>query len=827
VAKLNHPNIVPLYRVGDDAERPYIVFQMVEGKTLGEVNLTLQAAVEHLRAVALAVAYAHGQGIVHRDLKPGNLMLDSQGRVWILDFGLAYLGESEGQLTATGAALGTPSYMSPEQARGDRSAHDRATDIYSLGATLYDLVTGRPPFEGSNFAELVNRVAHDDPPRPRKINPAIPQDLETILLKAMSREPSRRYRTAAEFAEDLARFRAGEPVAARPTSFTQRIVRTVRQRPALWSLVAAGLVGLGLTWYLVTRYQAERILALSTLRDTARVSLEAALELRRNGQNSGMRRFLEPLERAYTGAIERAPGLGEPDYQMGRLYRALLDEQTALHYQERALEKEPAYAPAHYERALLLSRVYGRKYRRALDSLRTLDPGRGSVPTRESVERMNPDLLHIRETIRHDLEALPTSDLASSLAARGILAFYQDQTREARTLLGEAVAKNPHLEEAWEALARAPLAEAERSLAIEDKERLWREAEDLYTKALDLDRGYLPHLMGRGEVRLQRGKLGRQHGRDPIRDFTLAEEDFDHALKIDERYPEAWLRRGETRASRAIHEGDAGREPFAYHDQAEKDLGRAIELDDHLAEAWMRRGIVRTNRAVFREERRLDGMADFKSADADFTRALTLDPGYADAWQWRGIGRANRGMYLNRRNENGSQDLDLGEEDLTHGLGLKPEAPGLWLWRGNARKWRTMAPDRKKDDPLPAYGKAEDDYTHAVQANPEYADAYFWRGLLRLARASVHRARGLPSAEDTAAAEEDFTQTLKINRTHVEALVQRGELRFHRADDTQGDAARKEYASAAEDLAEAVRLNPGVRSRISRALDRSLQKSKE
>src|SRR6185436_9842275 len=284
VAKLVHPNIVPIHRVGEDRGRPYIVFQLVDGQALDQIRPPLRDAIEWIRVAALAVDFAHRQGVVHRDLKPGNIMRDSRGHLWVLDFGLAYLGEGESRLTATGAVIGTPSYMSPEQARGEHAAHETPTDIYSLGATLYDLATGRPPFEGSTLVDIVNRVSREDPPRLRDINPNLPADLETILQKAMHREPRRRYAKASDFAEDLARLLAAEPILARPTSLTYRVSRTIRRWPAVWASGIILLIAAGVTGTLSTSYLRERDAALSTVRETARVSLDAALELRRNGQ---------------------------------------------------------------------------------------------------------------------------------------------------------------------------------------------------------------------------------------------------------------------------------------------------------------------------------------------------------------------------------------------------------------------------------------------------------------------------------------------------------------------------------------------------------------
>ncbi len=810
VAKLTHPNIVPVYRVGEDRERPYIVFQLIEGDTLNDVKFSIRESVDLLRTVALAVDHAHRQGIVHRDLKPGNIMRDSEGKVWILDFGLAYLGGSDIVLTATGAVIGTPSYMSPEQAGGKRSAHDRGTDIYSLGATLFHLVTGRPPFEGDEFVGLVHRVAQEDPPRPGALNPGVPRDLETILQKAMNRDAFRRYPTAADLAEDLGRFLAGEPISARPTNWTQRIVRTVRRSPATWGIGATVLLGLAAVGFLTHRYTREREVSLATVRETARLSLNAALQLRRSGQNAGMKQFLPPLENAYRQAIDRGPGLAEPDYQMGRFCRAVLDEAAALEYQERALGKDPEYSPSRYERAILLSKVYGRGFRRASDSLRTLDPARATKASRDAVEAMNPDLAATRGRIQEDCENLQKAGGIEALACRGILAFHQELFADARKLLDEAIRQDPSREEVWEARAGAAAAEVLRATGLDGKLRWWAEAEDFFGRGVDRDRGYLPHLLRRGEVRLQRGKYIRQFGRDPLPDYALAEGDFTAAIGLDALSAEAWLRRGEERAARAIHEAESGREPFAFHATSEEDLSRAISIDPKSPEVWMRRGLVRTNRAVFRGERRLEAEPDFEAADADFARSLSLDASYTDAWHWRGIERANRAMSLDRKDREPMKVFGQAESDLDQALKLRRDAPGIWLWKGICLSWSSQHLKKMGENPSELVSRAEQCMSRAIEIDQDYADAYFWRALLRF------------DAPDLgAAAEKDFLQVLGINSNRWEAHTHLAMLEMRRGDKARGEEARDHFRAAKREIEEAIRINPAVRESMKDALERA------
>ncbi len=241
-AQLRHPNLVTVYEAGRDGETLYIVSDFVRGLTLSDwltgQKPTFREAVTLCIKIAEALHHAHEKDVVHRDLKPGNIMLDGEGQPHLMDFGLARRDVGEVTVTVDGQVLGTPAYMSPEQAAGEGHQADRRTDIYSLGVILYQLLTGELPFRG-NARMLMHQVLHDEPPSPRKLNNAIPRDLETITLKCMEKEPAARYATAKEVAEDLTRWRQGEPIAARPIGSFTRAARWMNRHRSLSALAGA------------------------------------------------------------------------------------------------------------------------------------------------------------------------------------------------------------------------------------------------------------------------------------------------------------------------------------------------------------------------------------------------------------------------------------------------------------------------------------------------------------------------------------------------------------------------------------------------------------
>ncbi len=248
-ANLDHPNIVPIFEVGEHEGRQYFSMKLVEGGSLAAEVPKLVAdprrAAKLLAAAARAVHHAHQRGVIHRDLKPANILLDKDGQPQITDFGLAKRAADAGQ-THSGAIVGTPAYMAPEQASGRKGAVTTLADVYGLGAILYELLTGRPPFAGPTPLDVVMQVLEKEPEPPPKVNPKADRDLEAICLKCLQKDPSRRYPTAAALAEDLEHWLTGEPLTARPPSTAQLILRWLRKnfRAAAWVLLIGVLCGL-------------------------------------------------------------------------------------------------------------------------------------------------------------------------------------------------------------------------------------------------------------------------------------------------------------------------------------------------------------------------------------------------------------------------------------------------------------------------------------------------------------------------------------------------------------------------------------------------------
>jgi serine/threonine-protein kinase len=340
VARLQHPNIVQIYDVGQQQGRPYFSLEYVEGGSLaGKLSGTPQpprVAAGLIETLARAMQYAHERGIVHRDLKPANILLKADGTPKITDFGLAKQMKGESDLTKTGAIVGTPSYLAPEQAAGKGQQVGPAADVYALGAIMYEMLTGGPPFRGETPLDTVLQVLAQEPVPPTRLQPKVPRDLETICLKCLQKDPRKRYVSAALLADDLQHFQKGEPIKARPIGPAARFVRWCLRNPLVAALTASlfMILLLGLTLVTWQWLRAEMNLAeAKRLRTVAEENLnEAKRQKARAEENSKQAR--QAVDFFFTKVSENQL-LNAPNMQ--RLRKELLDE--ALKYYQNFLKQ--------------------------------------------------------------------------------------------------------------------------------------------------------------------------------------------------------------------------------------------------------------------------------------------------------------------------------------------------------------------------------------------------------------------------------------------------------------------------------------------------------
>lgn len=774
-ARLRHPNVVAVHEVGPD----YIVMDLVEGRTLAEAlpGLGREERLRILEAVAEAVAHAHAHGVVHRDLKPANILLEPGGRVVLTDFGLARLEGGE-DLTRTGAVIGTPHFMAPEQVRGEGRRVGPAADVWALGVLLYEMLSGRRPFEGETPLAIYEKIVHADPE-------PLGGDFGAIAARALEKDPERRYPDAGALLEDLRRARAGEPIRARRVGPLGRLWRRARRRPLAAALALAAVGGAAAAGGFAAAERAARARALEALRGQANLALEAALELRRQGANAGMRKFLPALEAAYREAERRAPGRAEAEYLLGRMYRALLEDDWALAHQERALARDPGYRPALYERAVLLGARHARALKAAL-----LSAGEAAPSGVEEIEGSAPALAELREEVLRAARAFEAAGGADPPGAaeviRGLRAFHERRYREAREALEAALARDPFLEEAREFLAQA--VRAELLPADGSQERSWKRAEELCTQGLERDRGYVPHLLERGRLRWMRGSRRRHRGMDPTPDYAAAEEDFARALEIEPGSAAAGTARGMARIYRGIYRIETLGDPREFLAAAEEDLGAVIARSPDHARAWMWRGVARFYRGLWLFEKGLDARGEFESSEEDLAEAQRRDPEDTDAGRWRCRMRAYLGMARARAGEDPSEAFAGSEEDFERVSARTPRNAWTWTWGSLGPLGRALWREGQGGDPAEDYGRAEARASRAVELSPDHMEGWKHRGFIRWHRAEHLEARGdrAGAREAYAGAAADFLRALSINPTLRHQIGDRAERARRKAAELGG-----------------------------------------
>jgi formylglycine-generating enzyme required for sulfatase activity/tRNA A-37 threonylcarbamoyl transferase component Bud32 len=445
VAQLDHPHVVGVYEFGTHENLPFFVLEYVGGGTMAEKlsedgPSAPRAAAELVAKLADGIAAAHAKGIVHRDLKPANILLTEAGEPKVADFGLAKVGQSD--MTATGAVMGTPSYMSPEQAAGRVREVGTPTDVYALGAILFELLSGRPPFLGDTAMATIQQVLTRDPDRPRGIDPAIPRDLETICLKCLEKDSKKRYGTAAELEADLRAFLDGRPIAARPVGNLERAWKWTKRHPGRAGTMAAGVVltvGLLVGGYEVREQRARDKLEAETKRLE---DLREADEKARKDQDAARR---ETRATSLVQALASADTVGVP-----RLIEDLAEFRDLTGPQLRELAKQPTTTkPGLHARLALLAEEPGRA-----EELATYLPGckpEELLPVRSLLKPHAAEVAPVLWSVLTDADAVPGKRVRVAGALAGLAPDDPRWSAVAPGVVEAAVQANPVEFVAWSA----------------------------------------------------------------------------------------------------------------------------------------------------------------------------------------------------------------------------------------------------------------------------------------------------------------------------------------------------------------------------------------
>jgi tetratricopeptide (TPR) repeat protein/predicted Ser/Thr protein kinase len=820
-AQLRHPGIIAVHEVGSTKPRtgpplPYIAMDYIEGSTLAglleEKKTERKVLLRILEDVARAVAHAHTKGVVHRDLKPANVIVDKSGRAYLGDFGIARAASFVSRLTEARFIVGTPEYMSPEQAEDRVDEVGPPSDIHALGVMLYEILTGQRPYRAESPIALLRKIAADEPVAPRRLLPSIERDLEVICLKALEKEGNRRYATAEGFADDLERFRVGKSISVRPAGPVARLWRKLLRRKKAAGLAAAGTAAVLIVVLALGAWgRRERGEALRQLQERMETSLRAALELRRAGDLARMKTFAKEALDSCAASVERYPGLAEPHALMGRMHRALMDYDRAMEEQELALERDPRSGRALYERLVLTSRQLRRREdelterawrglgeRLIQDRSSRVRPEDVTVPSRDQLSKNDPTARELRERMLRDLAALEASESGGMTPPE--LACARGLVDRSRPRLRDALAKAPTLEEAVEALA-----------TLERQEGRFEKAVAVWTAGLEHDKGCLPHLEGRGECRLSWGQQRLQRGEDPAETLIAAIGDFTQALEKDPRRDAALRDRGLAHFLLGYSIGwsrldDATRQLQA----AAEDLGRALELNPKAPATWMWRGVVRAAIAAGRMFRLEDPIPACKEAVADLTEAIRQYPEGDEAYPWRAMARLPWALQLGLKKEDPEPLYREALADFEQALRLNPGRGESWLGRATIQSAWASYTTAKGKDATDILRKAAADLDVAIQKIPGGVEAPAKRGQIELLLAALP---GEDAVTRCNAAAGYFDTVLARNPKSSAGLAGRGEARLRLASEK---LKRKEdpapaFESAFRDLDEAAKLDSAAK----------------
>jgi len=844
-AGVDHPNVCRVYEVGESDGRPYIAMQYVEGQTLDarSPSLTLEEKVRLMASVAEGVHAANRTGLVHRDLKPGNIMVESRDGVlhpYVLDFGLAREASAEG-LTDTGLALGSPPYMAPEQARGDVHALDRRTDVYGLGAVLYELVTGRPPFEGKSTVDILLKVLHEDAVPPRRIAPSVPTDVETIALKCLEKDPARRYDSARHLADDLRRFLDGDPVEARRAGRAYRLSRTARKHRAILAVAAAGLVltatagaaSVRARW----RAADEAAIAQAFGQEIERIegTLRQAYLLPLHDVAPERRRVRERMRRIESEMALRGPlSFGPGHYALGRGYLALGDAAQARAHLEAAAKA--GYAGAEVRSAL--GRALGAQYSAAVEEAARI-PGDEGRRRRETAQK------ELREPALAYLKGVSDSTAALTPA---LIAYYEQQYDEAGRQVRSAIAADPGLFEAHLLGGQVASNQGRDRMLVGDYEgavAALERAGEAYARAAEIARSAPEVRVAECEragllleVKFERGVIS-----DAL--FESVIPPCEAASRVDPERPEPNAYRSRALWRWAEYLSNHGHDARRHNEQALAAARDAARLGSRDADTLSALGLALWGASENTGPIGEDPRPLLREAASAFDRAVALRPNWVNAYgNLTGIYNAladyevshglDPGPSLELGERSGKRAVEVAQErywQVYTNLGLTHWVRACWLFaRGEdpepaVREARAVFGRAVELNPKGAFAHrglagaesvgAEYDLARgsdprerlarirrsarlALEANPDYANGYASLGLADAVEADYLDRQGSDPAGALRSGRVHFHKALAINATNVDGLVglRRLELAAARADLERGRSPERALEAA-------------------------------
>ncbi len=816
LARIHHDNVCQVYEIGEVQGHLYIAMQYIEGVTLDHVDvkqLTLQEKVRVMKEAAEGLHAAHQTGIIHRDIKPANIMIQKKDGSWspvLMDFGLAREPNDEG-ITRTGLIVGTPSYMAPEQATMDSEYLDRRTDIYSLGATMYNSFAGRAPFSGTTPLEIIRQVSEKDPEPLRRLNPEIPEDLERVVMKCLEKQRERRYATAKELSEDLQRVLTGEAVLARPMSiFHRKFRRLIRSRVAMLSAIL--LIAIALIYGIVSmrsRSEIQERLRLANefsqeiryIDEFMRHALTAPLHDIRK-ERLVIRERMNQFEKRMNEAGPAAIGPGA--YVMGRGYLALHEPEEAREWLQKAIDSNYRVPELDYTLGLALGEIYQKEL--------------------EEAERIaNKELRELRKKELEKLYREPSISLLSSTRnlqmestdyAEALIAFYDRQYSKALQKTTIALTKIPWLYEAQilEGKVYSAQANDERDRGANEKAmQLLQKADESYGKAITVGRSDPFAYVGACGVWVNAMSFSLYgSGGDLMPYLKKVQGNCDLALQADPDLELAYLEEAHSLKLAGEDQIYRGEDPMKYLMESEALARKALKLSPQNARAHTQIGMALFNRARYFFEKGDDPTELLKQAMTYSRSGIAANPNYVYAYNNLGICYLIMGDYLTSRTEDPSSAWKEAIVTFQNAIRIRPDYSGAFSNIGYAYLGLSEWNSSHGKDPYPDALKAVDSYNNAIRMNASETFSFQNLALAYTDMASYDIDRNRDPGPNMRQAIDTHFQAIKLNPGNPTGYANLGVAYLYRAeyDMEHGKNPENDLELAIKTFEKAVELKP-------------------